>query len=381
MRNRMLVLILITLPLAIGAVRPAWGQMPVELDPDCGYVFNELAEVPPGLDKMAEGMMLFLTLPGIIDTPVESWDTADLEWVDGVTYGDGIPDCYQWAMLGAVLCAGDPVTMGQFNSNVQEIDGMVAQLGAIAGTFGPIKASISPTSAAIWQWAAGLSDDALRSAAFELTYLLDDTAYDLNHDVGVYIPIVTTMLPQYTSWFAAIGGMSTAGQDTAYYAFDALLDNFLSNCSGKPISLQRLTTERDALIELKNQTVSPMEPGLAAQCNELAGRLDVAIAQILVLERPELVVYGQSAKTSAEPFSAEGDYNGDGLTNAETYALIQASGGDRFEYVRAAASENPFWDGNPALPAVGAFGMAAVAALVMGVGVWQRTRKVGDHSH
>lgn len=364
MRRISTTIALLCLSTALPSSGSAADLTPAELKPDCGYVFNLATSNPPGFDSMAAGLMVLLTMPGIFDTPVSSWDTADLEWIDGVYYGDDIPDCYQWAMLGAVLCAGDPLVTSQFNVNKQEVDDMVAQLSEIGTAFIPIKAVIESTASSIETWAMGLEDQALAYEAMDLSYLLSDTAYALNNDVGAYLPIVTSVLPLYSAWFAGLGGLSTPAQDSAYYAFDSLLNNFLSTASCKPITISRLTIERDGLLDFAVLSQPPMTADLAAKCTTLANLLDAALAKIVPLERPDLVVFGVDGKAAGEPFSAEGDYNGDGVTNKDTYDLVSAAGGDRFDYVTAAASDNPFWQGNPALPVASATGLVITASLL-----------------
>ena len=58
-----------------------------------------------------------------------------------------------------------------------------------------------------------------------------------------------------------------------------------------------------------------------------------------------------------EPFSAEGDCDGDGFSNLEEYEYVVAYGGDMEAFVIAASENSPFWNGNPAVPVAGIIGL------------------------
>ena len=62
-------------------------------------------------------------------------------------------------------------------------------------------------------------------------------------------------------------------------------------------------------------------------------------------------------KTVNEPFSAEGDCDGDGTSNIEEYEYVVACGGDIDAFVTAASENSPFWEENPALPVAGIIGL------------------------
>jgi hypothetical protein len=77
----------------------------------------------------------------------------------------------------------------------------------------------------------------------------------------------------------------------------------------------------------------------------------------------EYVVFGTGEKAPNEPFSAEGDFDGDGISNITEYDDVMAAGGDVSVFLEAATDPSPFWPGNPALP-VGS--ITAVLALLFG---------------
>jgi hypothetical protein len=75
-----------------------------------------------------------------------------------------------------------------------------------------------------------------------------------------------------------------------------------------------------------------------------------------------------------EPFSAEGDCDGDGTSNIEEYEYVVACGGDIESFVIAASENSPFWEENPALPVAGLIGLLLLCVGVTFVTVRFRLR-------
>jgi len=73
-------------------------------------------------------------------------------------------------------------------------------------------------------------------------------------------------------------------------------------------------------------------------------------------------------KAADEPFSATGDLDGDGATNLEEHGSIDSLGLGRVEYVAAASTPGPFWEGNPDLPAAGVAGLVLLAGACVLIG-------------
>ena len=362
MNKKMCVLIVIALLVGVPAISSAAALRPAELKPDCPYVFNPVGGTPPGFDAIAQQIMLLLSLPGIIGVPAMTWQTADLETEDGINFGDGIPDHYQWGMLGAALCAGDPLLLGQFETNRTAVIGVINQLRDACTTVSPMVPVIGAASDAIESWGMGLAPGEWQDQAFDLNYWLSDTEYALTHDIGQWLPVVSNLLPQYANWFVAAGGLSTRYRTMVYSALNDLLWSFNSTCSGKPISIYRFNLLKDGLQSLISAPQPPMTPELAAQCADLVDMIDVLLPKLEALQTPSLVIYGVTGKSTDEPFAASGDYNGDGITNEQAYELVKNAGGNRFDFVRAAASASPFWPGNTALPVTSVFGLALLGS-------------------
>jgi hypothetical protein len=74
----------------------------------------------------------------------------------------------------------------------------------------------------------------------------------------------------------------------------------------------------------------------------------------------EYVVFGTGEKAPNEPFSAQGDFDGDGISNVAEYDEVMDAGGDLSVFLEAATDTSPFWPGNPGLPVAG---VAALALL------------------
>jgi len=70
-------------------------------------------------------------------------------------------------------------------------------------------------------------------------------------------------------------------------------------------------------------------------------------------------------KATNEPFSAEGDCDGDGVNNLAEYESVVTAGGDIDAFISEASENNHFWSGNPNLPIGTATILASAALLVI----------------
>ena len=365
--------------LALGALilmaPPALGSgealRPLHLGADCGYVFNPYTGTPPGFDAMAAQLITLLQLAGL-DLPISSWEEADLEMPDYYSndiVGDGIPDSYELAMLGAALCVGDPLIVAQFNANRAAILNMMAQLHGIADAANQAYPLLLPAVSAINDWADTLPDGEVKDLALDTSGKLGETQHSLQKNVIQYLPLVLTMLPSYTNWFTAVGGMNTGLQNLLLWALFKMFDQVNSTCPYNPVSITRLTIEAEGLNALAASAQPPMTPELATQCSTLANVITSQIVPAMqALQMPSMIIYGSARKVSEERFSATGDYNGDGLTNKEAYDLVTAAGGNRSMFVQAAGGNNPLWTGNPALPVGGGAACIGLAGACLGFG-------------
>ena len=342
--------------------------MAVELEPDCGYVYNETMGTPPGFDAMFFEIVPILGSLGVEFPP--DWHDVDMESVLDFMDGDGIPDNYQLGMLGAVLCeaAGKEVVpadvLVQFNANVAAFDTLIVELAALFAVMGPIGADMATVGQNLVD--LGL----LLGPGYEMLIALGEGLIAGGADFTGFVEeygVLTIVLPLYSNWFAGMAGLSSE----MYMTIDGLLVDLLEELDGVDLVLL------DAAANL--QAVAPMiegaDPALAAACVALADALLAAIP-LLDIDAPVFEIYGVSGgKLANEPFSASGDYNEDGLSNGDTYDAVTGAGGDRGDFVGAATGSNPFWPGNPGLPVAGALGLALLAGMCTTAGVISLRKK------
>lgn len=343
------------------------ASLAVELEADCAYVYD----VPTGFDYEFAGIAALLhTLNDELpSTPA----LYDLESVTGPMSGDGLPDAVQLAMLGAVMC--DPsgaAIVTQFNNNQAAYMGLIADLSAVVDAGSPLAVSMPAVGQDIIDWATAIPDgadpalDALKAQSLFLGNALIAGGEDVGGFLTEYGPVIVSVFPLYKEWFAGMGGLSTEMGLT----LDGLLGDLLSGLTDAVADLQAAA---DGLVQLAvaGTTLVPppwtMTTELAGDMNALAGDINTLIPLLTAVTLPDFEIYGV-AKTASEPFSAAADYNGDGVTNGDTYTYVTDGGGDRALFISAATGTNPFWPGNPGLPVSGVFGLAALVSVVASAG-------------
>jgi hypothetical protein len=104
----------------------------------------------------------------------------------------------------------------------------------------------------------------------------------------------------------------------------------------------------------------------AAATMGLSADMRAAVCAIYGLDPDHYEVCQEPGKGVDEPFSAQGDCDGDGASNVEEYEYVVAAGGDIDDFAMQAAENNPFWEGNPDVPAVTAMGLMLLA---LGIGL------------
>jgi hypothetical protein len=115
-----------------------------------------------------------------------------------------------------------------------------------------------------------------------------------------------------------------------------------------------------ALLAEKPECANPW----VAACVSLSTGMRTAICNMFGLNSDLYEVVTNSAKSADEPFSANGDCDGDGISNYDEYLYVSSYGGDIEDFIIAAGENSPFWDGNPALPAAGGIAMALPCLLI-----------------
>lgn len=89
----------------------------------------------------------------------------------------------------------------------------------------------------------------------------------------------------------------------------------------------------------------------------LSSRMRETVCALFGLNADNYVVVTLPGKTVNEPFSAEGDCDGDSVSNIDEYEHVVSCGGDMEAFVIAASENSPFWEGNPAVPLAGIIGL------------------------
>jgi len=340
----------------------------VELKPDCGYFYNDAAGSPPGLDALSQG--LFFVLSGFLSGELPpTYMEADLETIGGVRTGDGIPDMYQLGLLAAVLCKGDSLVLGQYNANVALMDDLITELGGLVTTASTLAPQMVTVGGNIVTWANGLPDAppeiaGLKAQALTLGNGLSAAGTEIGGFMTSYGSLLTSILPIYKTWFAAMGGLNSEMQAT----LTGLVGDLLSSLTDYVAELSAAADGLQALVAAQPALPAPlqMSTDLQTSCSGLAVSLDSAAVLISGLALPDFSIYGVT-KSASEPFSALGDYDGDGQTNKATYDLVMAQTDHSVPaFVYAVSGISPFWPGNPALPVTGGLGLlllSGVAAL------------------
>lgn len=355
---------------------------PLELSPDCAYVFNPFTSTPRGFDALSEQLISVIQMLGV-EIPVATWQEADLEMVGGeAAVGDGIPDYYQLAMLGAALCAGDPNILSQFNHNIDQFNDQVAQIVSMFNTFMALPPIYGPAITALDAWSEGLPAGGYAwRRAWDLSWALHDTEDGITSGIAIYATVINTMLPMYANWFAAMGGLNSGMRSTLNDLLAGLIEDYTASCTLMATSQGRFSYTTWLIDVLMANPDPPMPQQLVDLLQPIKNNIEtVVLPQIASLHLPDMVVFGLPKshignKASSEPFAADADYNGDGITNKQAYDLVTEAGGDRFVFVQAAAGNNPFWTGNPGLPVAGPIGLAILACACAVVGALSTRRK------
>ena len=299
--------------------------------------------------------------PGDIPGFPLTWEASDMEGM----VGDGLSDRLQLALLGAVLCAGDPGVSAQYAANAEAYAGLMVQFYACIGAAGPLATTLGTDGPALQAVA-----DYYRAMIGEVLYaqlsavaagMVDASALlaDFATRFSMYVPIFEGLAP----WFVGMAGTSAA--------MDATIEDLMFNADPGYGIVADLGPAGEGLAELAGYLhgtaaalygmlgPNPVSTALEAD----ADGLDALVVIIVGISWPDMVIYGV-AKTDLEPFSGPADYDGNGDTNAEVAAAV---GSDPEAFVAAASGANVWYSGNPALPIAGIFGLALLAgACVMG---------------
>lgn len=324
------------------------------------------------IQSQATGLMGLLATAGV--TGIEPYATMDLE--SGAN-GDGIPDSYQFALFAEAMCAGNGGLIAQFNANKALYAQLVTDLGTVINILlGPPR--VDARLQAIADIIAGTPEfmavpevaelqATLAGLATEIAGLLDD----LDPTLLTLIPTLPSVLPIYADAVSALIGINSEMQSTV----TDLLATYQTDIDEYLALAQAAVTQGQALVE------PPFSAYLdQTEIDTINGVLEDAATLVVVVQRTLAIpdnaeVYGAGSKAADEPFSAVGDYDGDGNTNLAVYTGTSGAGEGMKEFVEGASGYNKFWSGNPALPVVGMVGFAALAGALALAGARSVRRK------
>ncbi len=100
---------------------------------------------------------------------------------------------------------------------------------------------------------------------------------------------------------------------------------------------------------------------------EPTGSRPASYGNMPAVTEPDPLIYGKVAKLADEPFAGAGDWDGDGLTNAEVAGGVDGAGGGMNDFIDGATGEGAcgdFWPGNPGVPAAGLVGLGILSGIL-----------------
>ncbi|NIA15695.1 MAG: DUF5011 domain-containing protein, partial [Nitrospiraceae bacterium] len=148
-------------------------------------------------------------------------------------------------------------------------------------------------------------------------------------------------------------------------------------CGDFPLS-QIVTSQYDANLADLTAAVAPLGPlfpqalvpllaaqmGFSQEMQDTYAGLIFALTQgNVTLDLANYAVFG-ATKTDSEPFSADGDLDGDGISNVDEYDAVIAAGGDLDLFLQVVSDASAFWPGNPDLPVASMVGLGLLAGAV-----------------
>jgi len=301
-----------------------------------------------------------------------SWAQFDID-------ADGVPDAWQCQLISYAICQGNQTVIAGEAANEAATANLISQFTTLVTYIGSLQdnggthhvltdfaATVAASPAC--DNPAGLPSplNAYWAAAFGaagMTHISQAYAYvggQLNSAYGNYnpFPAVLGLIPHV---LAALGGMSSEG---------ATVINGIVPTSSVATLEQALQILQGIAQYEAACGAGTGNAALAAAASSVA----TAIGTPPPLSPLSLQVLSNGAKSTGD-FAGGGDYNGDGLTNHDVAADVQAAGGGANDFVAGATGDFPFWAGNPFLPVAGLFGLAAAVGGLGAAGALRLRRR------
>ncbi len=315
----------------------------------CDWISSRV-DSDPGVDYIAENLIGLLVLLGVdLGTIPSDWYLWDVELVPdgqgGYTEGDGVPDCWQTALLGAVLCRDvgvtDPnvdlsVMDTQYANNVQAWENLVADVETlltmlVADTYEGDGFPVDLTALVAFNELTTIADAGSGPCDVDGTVDLSgvgtgsfadvDDLDDFAEDTADVLNIVSAMMSQIVPLLNSAGPFIAGGA--------GISSEMKTQIDGLMVELV------DALLDM---TGDMQDCGEVAQFLVDQGYLladDPCIIALQLLDNieanylytptlPTFEIIDGVAKTANEPMSGFGDWDNDGVTNVEISDIIQS---------------------------------------------------------
>lgn len=369
--------------IAIPCMAATMTLPPVELDTSTDSGTGDY--LCPAWGNMSEQGQNLLTILKPFVTGLPTFDTADLE---NAIAGDGIPDKYQLGLLSAVLCAGNAEVQDQFDANKATYTDLVADIQTLLALLvgnSTATPAVDPLATRLAN-AVTLLTAAYPTPSTELADVIAEigdadnglikTLNGFVDDIGSYTSALS-LLNNYADVVAGLAGLDSEliGSLTSMLTPDMIAD--VEDIRDQVTTAAGVVSTYNTNPPLDAAGVATIS-GLVTDANSIVAIVNSALT--LIQSTTPFVIYGvtTSAKSAAEPFSALGDYDQDGVTNLVTYQALAGSSKATVnveEFVAAASGANPFYKGNPLLPVTSLFGLAAMASACLAGGAFTLRKK------
>ena len=286
--------------------------------------------------------------------------------------------------LGTLIADDDLIALGTELLGAGALfDGFMAEYGIVPAALGPFPHAVAGLAGLSTE--AGLTWDLLLGDLLEELDGIDLQLLTIQAYVGGAAAILQGQIDDGLAGMIAglegLGCSGTPGTGACANAdiqatYDALLLADIAaaiaametgGCSGTPGSgICGMDPAVEAMYQGLYQ-LAMLEP-IVAICDALVAEIGVVVP-LLAIPNPVFEVFGGGAKTADEPFSALGDFDGNGISNGDEYDAVIAGGGTDADFIRIASGGKNTTDaflfpGVEPMPVAGLLGLAILGGAV-----------------
>jgi len=304
-------------------------------------LFDPLVDLPSDMGTvggaMRDAVAPFITALDVSILALETGDSCTRDDDESLVTCDT-----QEAAYADLLDAryGDLADIDDIGDGLEEIGGAISEYGGLPALLMDL--------ADVMAGLGGMSSEGANTLTITLSDLLAEV-------VG---------LDGYMGLFAGgLGAISGNVSDGIAYMEGVLgCDPDLSGegaCADAAVQMQY-----EILLALDADPTTAAMDALAADIAPLIAGVTDALA---TLAPPDYLIYGAVAKGVDEPFAGDGDFDGDGISNADEAAAVAAGGGTAADFVAAASGAPGYgllFPGTAPMPAAGLLGLAILGATV-----------------